>query len=156
MFDPQGPNNCQKRSTSPPASEHPIRFMTQVPMAPLYVRFTKHLFNFKVYMAALLNPRVFVNILFLPATPRRWRKFISCVKCKMTEGLRLKLFAKSNNNDHKIKHCQCLETAVLFEKPTYLPGFECLVAHYEEGVWLINNSGEGNNPPCFYPMWVVA
>lgn len=84
-------------------------------------------------MAALLNPRVFFNILFLPTTPRRRRKFISCVKCKMTEGLRLKLFTKGNNNDNKIKHCQCLEMAVLFEKPTFLPDFECLVALSEEG-----------------------
>lgn len=83
-------------------------------------------------MAALLNPRVFFNILFLPTTPRRWRKIISCVKCKMTEGLRLKLFTKSNNNDNKIKHCQCLEMAVLFEKPTFLPGFECLVTLSDE------------------------
>lgn len=94
IFDPQGPNNCQKQSASSPAPEHPIHFMTQVPMAPIYVQSTKHLFNFKVYMAALLNPRVFFNLLFLSATPRRWRKFISCVKCKMTEGPQVKTIYK--------------------------------------------------------------
>lgn len=37
IFDPQAPNNCQKKSASSLASEHLIQFTTQVPMAPIYM-----------------------------------------------------------------------------------------------------------------------
>lgn len=71
---PKAPNNCPPKSTSSPASEHPIQFMTPVPMAPIYMWLTEHLFNFKVYMAAFRNPRTFSIFSPLPSNTKRTEK----------------------------------------------------------------------------------
>lgn len=70
----EAPNNFPEKSTSSPASEHPIQFTTQIPRAPIYMWFTEHLFNFKVYMAAFWNPRDFFNFFPLPSNTKRMEK----------------------------------------------------------------------------------